>query len=85
MSIHTSTHKPKNLVRFIFWGFLAIIFLFVQNFFYHIYYNGKHKFKQGKAPFWKFVGFTIVTLNLACLGSFWDQAKDMVPKIYHIS
>lgn len=85
MRNHTTTHQPKNILRFVFWGGCAMIFLFVQNFFYHIYYNGKYKMKQGRGPFLKFVILTIVTFNLACLCSFWDQAKDRLPKIYYIS
>lgn len=78
-------NKPKGLIRFVVWGFFSMCFLFVQNFFYHIYYKGKHKLKDGKKPFFLFILLTIVTFNLGCLIHFWRQAKEMLPKIYKIS
>jgi len=79
------TNKPKGLIRFVVWGFFSMCFLFVQNFFYHIYYKGKYKLKDGKKQFFLFVILTIVTFNLGCLIHFWRQAKEMLPKIYKIS
>lgn len=77
--------KSKGFIRFAFWGFFSMCFLFVQNFFQHIYYKGKYKLKESKTQLFIFVVFTVVTFNLACLVHFWRQAKEMLPKIYHIS
>jgi len=79
------TNKVKGLVRFTVWGFFSMFFLFVQNFFCHIYYTAKHKLQSGKKPFWKFIFLTLVTFNIGCVVSFWKQARDMIPKIYYIS
>lgn len=79
------TNKVKGLIRFTVWGFFSMCFLFVQNFFYHIYYKAKYKRQSGKKPFWQFIAFTLVTCNIGCLVSFWDQARDILPKIYQIS
>lgn len=85
MQKNSVSNKFKGLIRFTVWGFFAMCFLFVQNFFYHIYYTAKYKHTQGKAYFWKYIGLTVITCNIACIFSFWDQAKVMVPKIYRIS
>ena len=77
--------KSKSFILFAFWGFFSMCFLFVQTFFYHIYYNGKYKLKESKTQLFIFILFTVVTLNLACLIHFWRQAKEMLPKIYQIS
>lgn len=77
--------KSKCFIRFAFWGFVSMCFLFIQNFFYHIYYKGKYKLKESKTQFFIFVLVTMLTLNLACLVHFWRQAKEILPKIYRIS
>lgn len=79
------TNKVKGLIRFTVWGFFSMCFLFVQNFFCHIYYNAKYKLQSGKKPFWRFIVFTLMTCNIGCVVSFWHQARDMLPKIYKIS
>lgn len=77
--------KSKGFIRFAFWGFFSMCFLFVQNFFQHIYYKGKYKLKESKTQLFVFIVFTVVTFNLACLVHFWRQAKEMLPKIYRLS
>lgn len=85
MSSQKNINKLKGLIRFTVWGFFSMSFLFVLNFVQHIYYNAKYKLKNGKKPFWTFIILTIITCNIACVVSFWRQAKEMVPKIYRIS
>lgn len=77
--------KSKGFIRFAFWGFFSMCLLFVQTFFYHIYYKCKYKLQESKTQLFIFIVFTVVTLNLACLIHFWRQAKEMLPKIYRIS
>lgn len=80
-----ATSKSKGFIRFAFWGFFSMCFLFVQTFFYHIYYKGKYKLKKSKTQLFIFIVFTIVTFNIVCLVHFWKQAKEILPKIYRIS